>query len=284
MRKAKEQTAAPKKPAAKQTRKTAVKKPATPKKPAAKQTRKAAVKKPAPRKARPRGAPNPGSPAPLKSKGAAKPSISKTQSQVGASKFKSPDNEAPSPKPRPSLPITYGESRLLLLARDPHTLFAAWDMAPSVVKELKARIGGRALAVSTLTLRLTNAGGATRVFHVGRRARSRYLGVDGAPSFIAEIGFTTPTGRFEFIAKSAPCLVPMNLAARHAWLGERRRFVLGYREAGALARRGLLASTLRERTRPKGTPGNFESASSSSSSFSAAAPRVLGGASDLYRR
>ena len=268
MRKAKEQAATPKKPAA-----------ATPKKPAARQTRKAAGKKPAARKTGPRVAPNPGSPASLKRTGPARPAISKARPEVAASKLRSPETEAPGPRIRPSLPTTYGESRLLLLARDPHTLFAAWDMAPSVVKELKARIGGRALTVSTLTLRLTNAGGATRVFHMGRGSRSRYLGVDSAPSFIAEIGFTTPTGRFEFIARSAPCYVPMNLAARHAWLGARRPFVLGYREAGALARRGLLASTLRERTRPQGTPENYGPAS-----FGVSAPRVLGGASDLYRR
>ena len=279
MRKAKKQAATPQRPLAKQTRKTAVKTAAIPKKPAARQTRKAASKKPAARQTGSRAAPNPGSPAPLKPTRPARPSISKARPEVAASKLRSPETEAPGPRLRPSLPTTYGESRLLLLARDPHTLFAAWDMAPSVVKELKARIGARALAVSTLTLRLTNAGGETRVLHVGRGSRSRYLGVDSAPSFIAEIGFTTPTGRFEFIARSAPCYVPMNLAARHAWLGARRPFVLGYREAGALARRGLLASTLSERTRPRAIPENYGRAS-----IGASAPRVLGGASDLYRR
>lgn len=254
---------------------------ATPKKPAGKQTRKTAVKKAAPRRI---PALRPGSRAPLKPPGAAKPSTSKARPPVATSKLQGLDTGPKSPKPRPSLPTTYGESRLLLLVRDPHTLFAAWDMAPSVVKELKARIGGRALAVSTLTLRLTDAGGGTSVLHVGRRTRSRYVGVDGAPSFIAEIGFTTPTGRFEFIARSATCFVPMSLAARHAWLGARRRTVLGYREAGALARRGLLASTLRERTRPKRISGDFRRPSSSPPSFSPSAPRVLGGASDLYRR
>ena len=212
----------------------------------------------------------------------AETSISEAQSNVVASKFRTD----PGPAKRtlhPPLPVSYGESHLLLLVRDPQTLFAAWDVSPATVGSLKARLGSRAFAVSTLTLRLTRAGGGTSVIHIGKKARSRYIKIEGGPSFLAEIGFTTPTGRFELVARSAPCFVPMGPIARQDSIETGRRAVLGYREARAVARRsltnpspgGLLA---RPRPRPGGATAGVNGPLESS------APRVLGGASDLYRR
>ena len=182
-------------------------------------------------------------------------------------------------KPRPTLPSSYGESHLLLLVRDPQTLFAAWDMAPSTIEALKARLGRRGFAVSTLTLRLTRAGGGASVLHVGKKARSRYLKIDGGPSFIAEIGFTTPAGRFELVARSAPCFVPMGPIARAEAIEAGRRAVVGYREARALARRGGVPPNPGA-TRARPNPSTDGAASPAVTLV----PRVLGGASDLYRR
>lgn len=214
-------------------------------------------------------------------------SISDAQSAVVASKFRT-EIPVPKPRPLPTLPSSYGESHLLLLARDPRTLFVAWDMAPAAVNAVKSRLGNRGFAVSNLTLRLSGAG-ATSVFHLGKRARSRYLKVDGGPVYVAEIGLTTPSGRFELMARSAPCVVPMGpVAGREP--AEGKRAALGYREAQALARRGI--SPVRPTT---GAAGRGLSASTSTASSAApagaeyaarikSAPRVLGGASDLYRR
>ena len=209
------------------------------------------------------------------------PPANDAQSQVVASKFATV--ETPPAKARPSLPASYGESRLLLLVRDPQTLFASWDMAPSTIEALKARLGRRGFAVSTLTLRLTRAGGSASVLHVSKRARSRYLKIDGGPSYMAEIGFTTPAGRFELVARSAPCFVPMGPAARAEAFEAGRRAVLGYREAVAVARRGGVSpnpgpasAASRSRTNP--------AAEGAASLAADPAPRVLGGASDLYRR
>ncbi len=211
------------------------------------------------------------------------PPIEDAQSQVVASKFASV--ETVPAKARPTLPPSYGESRLLLLARDPQTLFAAWDMAPSTIESLKARLGRRGFAVSTLTLRLTRAGGNASVLHVSKRARSRYLKIDGGPSFMAEIGFTTPVGRFELVARSAPCFVPMGPVARAEAAEAGRRAVLGYREAIAVARRGGLPPNPGSgagSSVPRSRAG--ASAGAAASPLAAPAPRVLGGASDLYRR
>jgi len=206
--------------------------------------------------------------------------IEDAQSQVVASKFANADPAPAKPAPRPTLPASYGESRLLLLVRDPQTLFAAWDMSTETVDALKARLGRRGFAVSTLTLRLTRAGGGTTVVHAGKKARSRYLKIDGGPSFTAEIGFTTPAGQFEFVARSAPCFVPMGPLARHESAEAERRAV-GYREAAALSRRGGLGpdpglDAARARRNSSGEGAASKAATSTG--------RVLGGASDLYRR
>ena len=212
-------------------------------------------------------------------------SIADAQSAVVASKFRT---ELPLPKPRPlpTLPSSYGESHLLLFARDPRTLFAAWDMAPSAVNAIKSRLGNRGFAVSNLTLRLSGAG-ATSVFHLGKRTRSRYLKVDGGPVYVAEIGLTTPSGRFELMARSEPCVVPMGpVSGREP--AEGKRAALGYREAHAMAQRGLsptLPANDPAGSRPAASPS--PSAPEAGASYPArikSAPRVLGGASDLYRR
>ena len=199
------------------------------------------------------------------------------QSQVVASKFSSAE-PAPMRPLRRTLPSTYGESRLLLLVRDPQTLFAAWDVSPSTIEALRGRLGRRGFAVSTQTLHLTRSDGRTSVVHAGKKARSRYVKIEGGPSFIAEVGFTTPAGRFEFVARSAPCFVPMGPAGRPDSMGAART-VLGYREAAALARRGDSLKTqaqaaARQRAR----------AAQDGSTPALSTPRDLGGASDLYRR
>lgn len=200
--------------------------------------------------------------------------------QVVASKFAPRKPQVARRLPRPPLPSSYGESHLLLLARDPQTLFAAWDMAPSSVDAIRNRIGKRAFEVSTLTLRLTRAGGPTSVVHVSRKSRSRYLKIEGGPSFMAEIGFTTPAGRFELLSRSAPCFTPMGAPGRHALLGGATPTILSYREARARARRGQgslasIAATAAARAEilraTEGQPQPTEG-------------RTIGGASDLYRR
>jgi len=258
----------------------------TTKKAAARRTKKAPAEKiparPAPegtgvvKKPRPRVSKNPS----LAPAAPAERSISDAQSKVMASKFASVDRGAPRPVARPTLPASYGESHLLLLVRDPQTLFAAWDIAPATLDALKDRLGRRGFAVSTLTLRLSRAGGGTSVVHVANKARSRYLKIEGGPSFLAEIGFTTPAGRFELVARSAPCFVPMGPLALHESAGSGRRAVLGYREARALIRRGGLSRNPASAARARAS-----AAKAGGASFPVApAPRTIGGASDLYRR
>lgn len=191
------------------------------------------------------------------------------------------------PRPRPTLPSTYGESHILLLARDPQTLFAAWDMSPIAVTALRSRVGARAFAVSSLTLRLIPARGRTTTYHASKKARSRYIKIDGgSPSFIVEIGFSTPAGQFEMIARSVRCAVPVGPGARKDWPATARRAVLGYRDARIAAKRNLVIHAGASGS-PHGTTRvrSVQTASAPHQPAGASAlPRILGGASDLYRR
>ena len=175
------------------------------------------------------------------------------------------------------LPVSYGESHLLLLARDPQTLFAAWDMAPASIEAIRVRIGKRALAVSTLTLRFTRAGGTTSAIHVARKSRSKYLKIQGGSSFMAEIGFTTPAGRFELLARSAPCFAPAGASGRPALLGEAPPTVLSYREARDRFRRETAARAGTAAARSEILRARDEGMASTIRA-------TIGGASDLYRR
>ncbi|MEO8500470.1 MAG: DUF4912 domain-containing protein [Vicinamibacteria bacterium] len=254
-------------------------------------TRASAPKAVAVKRAPPKRIAKKASPAPKNSRSRSLPpvapsapaSISEAQDLVVASKFAGV--AAPrGRRVRPTLPESYGESRLLLLARDPKTLFAAWDIAPATIDSLKARLGRRGFAVSPLTLRLTRAGFGTSVIHVGHKARSCYLKIEGGPSFMAEVGYTIPAGRFEQVARSAPCFVPMGPLARPAFPSSGRRAVLGYREARALVRRGAGRVKAGSHVRPEATASVSAAMNATASAGVALASRTLGGASDLYRR
>jgi hypothetical protein len=101
-------------------------------------------------------------------------------------------------------PETYGVNRVRLLVKDPEWLFAHWDVDPAVLKSLRSDLGERAVALSRLTLRLSDtvAGGST-VILLPKSARGFYIRADGtARSYQAELGLTLPSGEFHPLASS----------------------------------------------------------------------------------
>ena len=107
-------------------------------------------------------------------------------------------------------PASYQVTRLRLKARDPEWLFAYWDVAPDAQASLEREMGGRAVALSPLTLRLlaADATPATVVFPE-TTAGSIYLPTRGRTSpFRAELGFTLPSGEFRLLVASDPVDVP----------------------------------------------------------------------------
>lgn len=101
-------------------------------------------------------------------------------------------------------PESYGVNRVRLLVKDPEWLFAHWDVDPAVLTSLRTDLGERALALSRLTLRLSDTveGGST-VILLPKSARTFYIRADGgARSYQAELGLTLPSGEFRALAAS----------------------------------------------------------------------------------
>lgn len=175
-------------------------------------------------------------------------------------------------------PESYGINRLRLLVKDPEWLFAHWDVDPKVMQSLRTDLGERALALSRLTLRLSDTveGGST-VILLPKTARSFYIRADGASrSYQAELGLTLPSGEFRALAASntvgTPRVGPSPEPAR-----TRVRFDRGGRhvsEASSALAAGRKRAGRMADTRVLGKGGARES--------EGGLPR--GGASDTYRK
>lgn len=172
-------------------------------------------------------------------------------------------------------PDSYGVNRVRLLVKDPEWIFAHWDVDPGVMTSLRTDLGERALALSRLTLRLSDTveGGST-VILLPKAARNFYIRADGAArSYQAELGLTLPSGEFRALASSntvrtprvgrspdvASARVRFDRAGSHV---PQAALAFGARRA----RPGRMADT---RVMPEGSPPP--------------SPRA-GGASDTYRR
>jgi hypothetical protein len=188
-------------------------------------------------------------------------------------------------------PETYGVNRVRLLVKDPHWLFAHWDVDPRVRDGLRREKGERIAVLARLTLRLTDdhggIGGAT-VLPEG--ARSWYLrAVPGHRSYRVELGITLPSGEYRSLARSNAVSTPRigpspQKAARRA----------SYRlaaKAAPLSPSADIDSEPQAAPRRKGAKGAAGAAPASgpagaetvSGNEPAPGPEP-GGASDLFRR
>jgi hypothetical protein len=101
-------------------------------------------------------------------------------------------------------PDTYGIDRVRLLVKDPEWLFAYWDVSPQSVGTLRRELGERGLALTRLTLRITDPGhGGTSIILLPYGARAWYVHADKASrSYRALLGWTLPSGVFRTLAES----------------------------------------------------------------------------------
>jgi hypothetical protein len=68
-----------------------------------------------------------------------------------------------------------------LLVKDPEWLFAYWDVSPQAVSTLRRELGERGLALTRLTLRITDPGhGGTSIILLPYGARAWYVHADKA--------------------------------------------------------------------------------------------------------
>jgi hypothetical protein len=134
-----------------------------------------------------------------------------------------PPVEKPAPPPPPvdllrsdvPLPSGYGSDRLVLLARDPHCLYAYWDLSEGRVAAVRAQAASDALRtvlrVYDVTQIAFDAKPPTRFqdFAIAGDTRSLYAYV-GKPAacFVAEVGYLKPDGGFAALARSEPVWTP----------------------------------------------------------------------------
>ncbi|NEQ48831.1 MAG: DUF4912 domain-containing protein [Leptolyngbya sp. SIO3F4] len=110
------------------------------------------------------------------------------------------------------LPGGYGESRIVLMPRDPQWAYAYWDI-PGPHKEAMRRQGGVRLAirfydVTDIDINST-APHSLQQYECDEMAREWFLPIPVSDrDYIAEIGYVTADGRWLLMARSAPIHVP----------------------------------------------------------------------------
>jgi hypothetical protein len=195
-------------------------------------------------------------------------------------------------------PDTYGVNRIRLLVKDPDWLFVHWDVDPESLADLRTSAGERAVALSKLTLRISDPGnGGMSVVLLPAGVRSWYVRADSTRrAYRAELGLTLPSGEFRRLAESNTVVTP-----RVGPSGERARRVLLYRQAQMIpsdVALGVGAEEVRsasssagpwhpaaERVAPNEAQGDAEGWSEERPTRGGASDTFgPGGASDVHRR
>jgi len=193
-------------------------------------------------------------------------------------------------------PETYGVNRVRLLVRDPEWLFAYWDVNPDMMRDMRKSLGERTLAVSRMTLRITDpvSGGSSDIL-LPPGARWWYVRADSTPrSYKAELGLTLPSGEFRPIAESNTVVTPRvgpspQRARRHVRYGPEGAApldgeALGPDDLGTASPPGpWRASSIDGVAGPSG-PAGARGAGDASSPGGASDTFRPGGASDVHRR
>jgi ABC-type phosphate transport system substrate-binding protein len=112
----------------------------------------------------------------------------------------------------PDLPDGYGESRIMLLPRDPQWAFAYWDIANEHKDDLRQQ-GGQTLAlrlydVTDIDLDHQNPH-SLQQYACDEMARDWYMPIPVSDrDYLVEIGYVTASGGWLLLARSAPVHIP----------------------------------------------------------------------------
>jgi len=110
------------------------------------------------------------------------------------------------------LPSGYGESRIVLLPRDPQWAYAYWDIPNEHKQELRNQ-GGRRLAlrfydVTDINI-YTQSPHSLQQYDCGELAREWYLPVPVSDrDYTVEVGYICDDGRWLMLSRSAPIRIP----------------------------------------------------------------------------
>ncbi len=105
------------------------------------------------------------------------------------------------------LPESYGTQRLLLVARDPHWLYAHWDFTAEQLRKHNTASRDKHLIVRVY--RGAVAGDPVVEQHVHPESRNWFLHVgQGGAKFVAQLGYFSRAGKWETVATSAATFTP----------------------------------------------------------------------------
>jgi uncharacterized protein len=111
------------------------------------------------------------------------------------------------------LPEAYGTGRLLLVARDPHWLYAHWDLQPQQQRQYNALSADHHLVVRVRPGTL--AGHPLTEVHVHPESRSWFIHVEQAGTrYAAELGYYPANRHWVTVAASAPAVTPPDSISR----------------------------------------------------------------------
>ncbi len=134
------------------------------------------------------------------------------QEQVSDAKYYSGPQQRP--PQRKGLPVEYGEERIALLARDPDTVFAYWEVPKARLEKERAAQGKESrlcIRVYDVTGVRFNGSNATSSVdqEVYERLGSWYFTLRRpAHTFVADVGLRSRGGAFRTIARSAAVTMP----------------------------------------------------------------------------
>jgi len=113
------------------------------------------------------------------------------------------------------LPEAYGTKKLSLTARDPHWLYAHWDLTREQQAKLNAKSGDGHLVLRIYAERLE--GHPLYEIHVHPESRHWFVHVERAGnSYAAELGYYSALGRWTRVAVSSATVTPPDAAAEEA--------------------------------------------------------------------
>lgn len=117
-----------------------------------------------------------------------------------------------------NLPHGYGDNKLVLMVRDPWTIFAYWEIKKEIEDSLRSEIAKRGLEVSKSTLRVYDVTGLDHNscsnivfdFELTNNAESWYIHGEPEREWVAEVGLLCANGEYFRIVRSNVVRTPAN--------------------------------------------------------------------------
>lgn len=147
------------------------------------------------------------------------------------------------------IPSGYGDNKIILMARDPHTLFSYWELQDTIIKgaveSLKAKGNisfKKVLRVYDVTGRAENPEPVMDL-ELSREAVSWYInGVAPGKEWMIDIGFLCPSGDFFTLARSNITITPSNRMSEicdEEWMCPEELYSKMFIAAGGIGRSSL---------------------------------------------